>query len=89
MLPPTASFIKLFDYFNLEQFLTHNKGNIDLVLSYDVSLNNMELLDLNVSDHKAVIFHTRLLYFLPVGHLPVSTLCLLILSQLAVSEKSS
>lgn len=52
----------------LEPDSTHNKGHtLDLVLSYGVSLNNIESLDFNVSDHKAVVFHTLLyLYVLSV-----------------------
>lgn len=60
----TADFINLFESFNLVQSVnnpTHNKGHtLDLVLSFGVSPNNMELLDFNVSDHKTVIFHTLL-----------------------------
>lgn len=38
---------------------THSKRpSLDLVLSYDVSLNNMICLIFLVNDHKAVIIHT-------------------------------
>lgn len=67
----TADFINLFESFNLVQSVnnpTHNKGHtLDLALSFGVSPNNMELLDFNVSDHKAVIFHTLLP---PLAHRP-------------------
>lgn len=60
----TADFIALSESFNLVQHVkgpTHNKGHtVDLVLSYGVSLNNFELLDIDISDHKAVIFQTLL-----------------------------
>ena len=61
----TADFINWFESFNLEQSVkhpAHDKGHVlDLVLSYGVSLNNTELLDSDVSDYKAVVFHTLLL----------------------------
>lgn len=44
---------------------THNKGHtLDLVLSYGVFLiilNNIDLIDFNVSDQKSVTFHTAIL----------------------------
>lgn len=44
------------DYVNT---LTHNKRHTpDLVLSYDVSLNNMICFIFLVNDHKAVVIHT-------------------------------
>lgn len=61
----TAGFNHFYQSFQFEQYVntpTHNKRHtIDLVLSYGVSLNNIDPLDFSVSDHKTVIFHALLL----------------------------
>lgn len=45
--------------FNIMWTLWHNQRHaLDLVLSYDVSLNNIDLPFFVVNDHKAVIIHT-------------------------------
>lgn len=41
----------------------NNSHTLDLILSYGVSVNNVEVLDFNVSKQKAVIFH----YLLPLS----------------------
>ena len=71
----TTDFIHLFESFNLVQSvkgLSHNKGHtLDLVLSRGVSLNNLHMLDIPVSDHKAVTFQTHLPPPVPKPHSPV------------------
>ena len=77
----TTDWIHLFESLNLVQSVngpSHTKGHtLDLVLSHGLSLNKLHMLDIPVSDHKAVIFQTQLPTPVPKPN-PPSFLALLI-----------
>ncbi|XP_026055013.1 uncharacterized protein LOC113108674 [Carassius auratus] len=74
-MPLVNEFLSLIETFNLTQHVfgsTHMKGHtLDLVLSFGISVSNLEVSDVGISDHYSVVFDAVCSYIYPISSQPL------------------